>query len=57
MPTIGVFLAVGPALLKILNLFAQHSIDAVGFKGPVQSEVLFQAGDERGGRTGLQDKK
>ncbi|MEA2061757.1 MAG: nucleotidyltransferase family protein [Thermodesulfobacteriota bacterium] len=35
-------LYLGATLLKILNLFKQHRIDAVGFKGPVQSEVLFQ---------------
>ena len=35
-------LYLGATLLKILNLFARHRIDAVGFKGPVQAEVLFQ---------------
>jgi hypothetical protein len=35
-------LYIGATLLKILNLFQQHQIATIGFKGPVQSEILYQ---------------
>ena len=32
----------GASLIKILNLLKQNNIDAISFKGPVQSELLYQ---------------